>query len=81
MVVSEAAIVRAAAQSVPFCVASGVLPRSPRVRMLRRRDWNVVQFEVDVSSRYAPCEGNHASMSNFRLALEPRSPAATSMTR
>ena len=26
-------------------------PLGPRVRMLSRRDWNVVQFEVEVSSR------------------------------
>ncbi len=78
---SRHAIVRATAHSVPLRVATCSVPRSVRVRMLSRRAWNVVQFEVDVSSRYAPCDGNHASMSNLRDADDPRSPAATSMTR
>ena len=42
---------RATAHNVPFSVATGSVPRSPRVRMFSRRDWNVVQLEVDVSSR------------------------------
>ena len=62
---SRQAIVRATAQSVPFRVATGTVPRSVRVRMLSRRAWYVVQFDVDVSSRYAPWDGNQASMSNF----------------
>ena len=49
--------------------------------MLSRRAWNSVQFDVDVSSRYLPCVGIHASQSNFRCAESPRSPAAVSMTR
>ena len=40
-----------------------------------------MQFDVEVTSRYLPCVGIHASMSNLRAALEPRSPVATSMTR
>ena len=74
---------RAIAHSVPFRVATGEIgpPGSVRALMLSRRDWNVVQFEVEVSSRYAACEGNHASMSNLRDADDPRSPAATSITR
>ena len=68
--------------SVPLRVATGVVfPLSVRWRMSRRRAWNVVQFEVEVSSRYASCVGTHASTSYLRAALEPRSPAAVSMTR
>ena len=38
--------------SVPFSVATGALrPSATRERMSRRRAWNVVQFDVDVSSR------------------------------
>lgn len=59
---------RATAHRVPFKVATGTVPDALRMRMFSRRDWNVVQFEVDVSSRYVPCEGNHASMSNLRAA-------------
>ena len=39
-----------------------------------------MQFDVEVSSRYLPWVGIHASQSNFRRALRPRSPAATSIT-
>ncbi len=42
---------RAIAHSVPFSVATGAVPSSVRCRMLSRRDWKVVQFEVLVSSR------------------------------
>ena len=67
---------------VPLSVATGaVLPVSVRKRVWSLRDWKVVQLEVEVSSRYVPCVGTHASISNLRAALEPRSPAATSMTR
>ena len=51
------------------------------MRIDSRRDWNSVQFDVDVSSRYLPWVGIHASQSNLRAAEEPRSPEATSMTR
>ena len=49
--------------------------------MSSRRAWKSVQFDVEVSSRYLPWVGIHASQSNFRCADSPRSPAATSMTR
>ena len=42
---------RATAHSVPLSVATGSLPAAVRVRMLSRRAWNVVQFDVEVSSR------------------------------
>src|SRR5439155_13786955 len=60
---SRHAIVRATAHRVPFSVATGSFPRSPFARMFSRRAWKVVQFDVLVSSRYAACDGNHASMS------------------
>ena len=44
-------MVRDIAHNVPFSVATGTVPLAPRVRMLSRRAWNVVQFDVDVSSR------------------------------
>ena len=77
-------MVRGIATSVPFSVASGLMPPSSagnRPRMSRRRAWKSVQFEVEVSSRYLPCVGIHASQSNLRCADRPRSPAAVSMTR
>ncbi len=37
--------------NVPLSVATGSVPFSTRSRMLRRRAWYCVQFEVDVSSR------------------------------
>ncbi len=40
-----------------------------------------MQSEVEVSSRYLPWVGIHASQSYLRAAEEPRSPEATSMTR
>ena len=52
-----------------------------RPRMSSRRAWKSVQFEVEVSSRYLPWVGIHASQSNLRCADSPRSPAAVSMTR
>ena len=52
-----------------------------RPRMSSRRAWKSVQLEVEVSSRYRPWVGIHASQSNLRWADSPRSPAATSMTR
>jgi hypothetical protein len=49
---SRQAIVRAIAQSVPFSVAAGWgLPSASRNRMFSRRAWNVVQSDVEVSSR------------------------------
>src|SRR3954466_7793494 len=78
---SSTAIVRPTAQSVPFSVAAGAGPRSPRSRMPSRRAWKSVQLLVDVSSNQRDCDGSHASQSNLRAALDPRSPAATSMTR
>jgi hypothetical protein len=74
-------MVRGTAHSVPLRVASGRVLESKRPRMSRRRAWKSVQFEVEVSSRYLPCVGIHASQSNLRCADRPRSPAATSMTR
>ena len=44
-------MVRATAHSVPFSVATNSVPAAPRVRMLSRRAWNVVQLLADVNSR------------------------------
>src|SRR3546814_9134349 len=60
------------AQSVPLRVATGLIPSSKRPRVSRRRVWKSVQFEVEVSSRYLPWVGIHASQSYFALALSPR---------
>ena len=73
-------MVRVEAQSVPLRVASGLTSPSNRPRMSSRRAWKSRQLEVEVSSRYLPCVGIHASQSNFRVAESPRSPAAVSMT-
>ena len=75
-----ATIVRGTAHSVPLSVASGRTFLPSRIRIDSRRDWNSVQFEVEVSSRYLPWVGIHASQSNLREAEEPRSPEATSIT-
>ena len=45
-------IVLVIAHRVPFKVATGPVPDSPRVRMFNRRAWKSVQFEVEVISRY-----------------------------
>ena len=66
---------------VPLRVATGLVPFSPRERMSRRRAWNVVQLLVLLSSSQRSWDGSQASQSYLRAALEPRSPAATSMTR
>ena len=73
-------MVRAMAHNVPFNVATGAGPSPVRYLMPSRRDWKVPQFDVEVSSRYFPCDGNHASQSNLRAALDPRSPVAMSTT-
>ncbi len=44
-------IIRVIAHRVPLSVATGPTPPSYRALVLRRRDWNSVQFEVDVISR------------------------------
>ena len=76
---------RVIAQSVPLSVATGPTTcwpsTSKRARVSRRRVWKSVQFEVEVSSRYLPWVGIHASQSNLRCADRPRSPAAVSITR
>ncbi len=72
--------VRGTAHRVPFSVASGRTVLPSRIRTASRRDWNSVQSEVEVSSRYLPWVGIHASQSNLRAAEEPRSPVATSIT-
>ena len=43
--------VRVMATKVPLRVATGRVPSESFMRTRRRRDWKVVQFEVDVSSR------------------------------
>jgi len=43
--------VRVIAHSVPFSVEIGLISPSNRPRVSRRRVWNSVQFEVEVSSR------------------------------
>ena len=67
--------------AVPLRVATGRVPDSVRSRTFMRRAWKVVQFEVDVSSRYVPWVGIHASVSYLRAAESPRSPAAMSRIR
>ncbi len=68
--------------SVPLSVAAVCgLPLASRYRVASRRAWKVVQFDVEVSSRYVAWVGTQASQSNLRAADEPRSPAATSITR
>jgi hypothetical protein len=44
-------MVRVIAQRVPFKVAIGSTPSVPRERIFNLRDWKVVQFEVEVTSR------------------------------
>src|SRR5690606_38796949 len=67
-----ATMVRGTAHRVPLSVASGRTFLSSRTRICRRRDWNSVQSEVEVSSRYLPWVGIHASQSYLRAAEEPR---------
>ena len=61
---------RGIATSVPFSVrarsASADPRRGTRMRMPSRRAWNSVQFDVDVTSRYLPWVGIHASQSYLR---------------
>ena len=76
-----ATIARVTAVRVPLRVATGVVEPSTRVRMSRRRAWKSVQLEVEVSSPQPLRVGIHASQSNLRTALSPRSPAAVSMMR
>src|SRR5699024_4288720 len=68
---SSAMIVRVLAINVPFSVAAAVVPLSVRIRVLSRRAWKPVQFDVDEISPYVPCEGIHVSQSNFRIADNP----------
>ena len=42
---------RVTAHSVPFKVAIGSTPFSPRERIFNLRAWKVVQFDVEVTSR------------------------------
>jgi len=51
MVIRRQAIVRATAQSVPFSVATGRRRPCRALGCSVGRDWKVVQFDVDVSSR------------------------------
>ena len=46
-----ATIVRVIAHNVPLRVEIGLVPSGKRPRMSRRRVWNSVQLDVDVSSR------------------------------
>src|ERR687892_8767 len=78
---SRMATIHRVVPSVPFRVATGRVPWAVRSRMPSRRDWKVVQFDVDVTSIQRCWEGSQASQSNLRAALAPRSPAATSITR
>jgi hypothetical protein len=48
---SRATIIRGIAHKVPFSVASGRVVSLSRMRILRRRAWNSVVFEVEVTSR------------------------------
>lgn len=73
-------MVRGTAQSVPLSVDSGWTFLPSRIRTDRRRAWKPSQLDADVSSRYLPCVGIHASQSNFLEADAPRSPVATSIT-
>ena len=57
---------------------SPTFPEVKRPRTSRRRVWNSVQFEVEVSSLQVPWDGNHASQSYLREAEAPRAPEATS---
>src|SRR3990172_3629536 len=50
-------------------------------RMLSRRAWYSVQFEHEITSRYAPWRGDHASLSYFFAATVPMSPVHTFTTR
>lgn len=73
-------MVRGTAHSVPFRVASGWTFLPSRIRTDSRRAWKLLQFDAEVSSRYLPWVGIHASQSNLREAEAPRSPLATSIT-
>src|SRR5690606_17859783 len=79
---SRIATIQRVVASVPLRVATmRVEPSSVRSRTPSRRAWKVVQFEVEVSSSHRSWLGSHASQSNLRAALVPRSPAAVSITR
>ena len=73
---SRIATIHRVVARVPLRVATVRVPdpSGSRSRVFSRRAWNVVQLDVEVTSRYLPCVGTQASQSNLRAAGPPRSP-------
>ena len=62
-------------------VERGRVSRRPAIRTPSRRAWKSVVLEVDVTSRYLPWPGIHASQSYFLAAEAPSSPTPMFTTR